>query len=66
MFEDKIKKTLFDAYKKGFYDGMSSVIAVFNIPKESVKEKLDSIGLIDGRISELYHMWMGFINDNHR
>ena len=31
MFEDKITKTLFDAYKKGFYDGMSSVIAVFNM-----------------------------------
>ena len=66
MTEGKIKKTLFDGYKKGFYDGMSTVIAVFNIPKESVKEKLYSIGLIDGRVSELYHIWMGFINDYYR
>lgn len=54
------KKSLFDAYKKGFYEGMSTVIAVFNLPKEEVKEKLHSIGLIDGRVSELYHIWMGF------
>ena len=54
------KKTLYDAYKKGFNDGMLTIISVFNINAEEVKEKLHSIGLIDGRISELYHIWMGF------
>lgn len=55
------EKTLYDAYKKGFNDGMSTIISVFNINAEEVKEKLHSISLINSRISELYHIWMGFI-----
>lgn len=54
------KKSLFDAFNAGFYSGLGTILCVFDLPKEEVKEKLHSIGLIDGRISELYHIWMGF------
>ncbi|HEC40679.1 hypothetical protein LCGC14_0223050 [marine sediment metagenome] len=55
------KKTLFEAFNKGFHDGMATIISVFNIPSEDVKDKLHSVGLVNGRISELYHIWMGFL-----
>ena len=54
------EKTLFEAFTKGFHDGMITIVSVFDITKEEVKEKLHSIGLINARISELYHIWMGF------
>ena len=54
------EKTLFEAFTKGFTDGMATIISVFDIPSEDVKDKLHSIGLVTIRISELYHLWMGF------
>ena len=56
----KKEKTLFDAFTKGFNDGMATIISVFNISSEDVKNRLHSIGLVTIRISELYHLWMGF------
>jgi len=55
------KKSLYEAYSVGFYEGISTMMAVFKIPKEEIKEKLHSIGLINSRISELYHIWMELV-----
>ncbi len=56
----KKKKKLFQAFTKGFHDGMATIISIFNIPSEDVKDKLHSVGLVNGRIFELYQLWMGF------
>ena len=56
--ENKKEKSLFDAFTRGFHHGMATIISVFDIPSEDVKKKLHSIGLINSRIIELYHLWM--------
>jgi broad-specificity NMP kinase len=58
--DPKKKRNLFDAFTKGFLDGMLTIVSVFDIPEKDVKEKLHSKGLVSGRIHELYQLWMGF------
>ena len=53
------EKSLFEAFKKGFNEGMLTIWAVFDLKEEEIKEKL-SIDMLNNRILELYHLWMGF------
>jgi len=56
----KKEKTLYEAYEKGFLEGMMILVSVLAVPEVDIQEKFKSKELILAQISESYHKWMGF------
>ena len=54
----------FEAFKKGFNDGLLTMWAVFDISEKEMQEKF-SLGMlnINSRIHELYQIWQNTIKD---
>ncbi len=52
----------FEAFKKGFNDGMSTIFSVFDITNKDIKEKF-SFDILNSQIFELYQIWQNTIKD---
>lgn len=52
----------FEAFKKGFNDGMFTIFSVLDIKSESIQEKL-SFNVLYNKIYELYQIWQNTIKD---
>lgn len=53
----------YEAFEKGFMEGMAVMISVFNIDIETVREKLN-IDILTSNIYEHYQIWQNTIKDN--
>jgi len=53
----------FEAFKEGFNKGMFTVVAIFDITNESIREKM-SLDTLYNQVYELYQIWQNTIKDN--
>jgi len=52
----------FEAFKKGFNEGLLTIWGVFNITKKELQEKLP-LDLLNSSIYDLYQIWQNTIKD---
>lgn len=53
----------FEAYKKGFGDGMFTIVSVFDIKVEDIGKKI-KLNVLNSRVYELYQIWQNTIKDD--
>jgi len=52
----------FEAFKKGFNEGMLTTVAIFDITFENIRKNIE-IDTINSRIYQLYLIWQNTIKD---